>query len=213
MNKLSLLLPALFMFAGCAPTPTTQQPSVDVVSVTNKLTLTLSGKTLSAQEKNDISGFIARLGTLSNLMVKIENTAQKGASQTEKVRLHLIESGLYPSQISVSNPSVQGKDKDKDKGELTIFVESYRAKVTACDAGKTPRTTVNAYRTQRNFGCANANALAQMVANPKDLIVGQPLSGTQGQKAVSSIDNYLAPPAQNQQTINGSSTTTLGGSL
>ncbi|PMG64735.1 hypothetical protein BCU86_17845 [Vibrio lentus] len=197
------------MFAGCAPTPTTQQPSVDVVSVTNKLTLTLSGKTLSAQEKNDISGFIARLGTLSNLMVKIENTAQKGASQTEKVRLHLIESGLYPSQISVSNPSVQGKDK----GELTIFVESYRAKVTACDAGKTPRTTVNAYRTQRNFGCANANALAQMVANPKDLIVGQPLSGTQGQKAVSSIDNYLAPPAQNQQTINGSSTTTLGGSL
>ncbi|MCZ8486341.1 CpaD family pilus assembly lipoprotein [Vibrio lentus] len=50
-----------------------------------------------------------------------------------------------------------------------MFAESYRAKVTACDAGKTPRTTLNAYRTQRNFGCANANALAQMVANPKDL--------------------------------------------
>ena len=206
MNKLSLLLPALFMFAGCAPTPTTQQPSVDVVSVTNKLTLTLSGKTLSAQEKNDISGFIARLGTLSNLMVKIENTAQKGASQTEKVRLHLIESGLYPSQISVSNTAAQGK------GDITIFVESYRAKVTACDAGKTPRTTLNAYRTQRNFGCANANALAQMVANPKDLIVGQPIDSAQGQKAVSSIDNYFAPPAQNQQTNSGSSNTTLGGS-
>ncbi|MEZ9265902.1 hypothetical protein AB9R79_05210, partial [Vibrio splendidus] len=66
MNKLSLLLPALIALAGCAPTPTTQQPSVDVVSVTNKLTLTLSGKTLSAQEKDDISDFIARRGTLSN---------------------------------------------------------------------------------------------------------------------------------------------------
>ncbi|MFS1909119.1 CpaD family pilus assembly lipoprotein [Vibrio lentus] len=206
MNKLSLLLPALIALAGCAPTPTTQQPSVDVVSVTNKLTLTLSGKTLSAQEKDDISDFIARLGTLSNLMVKIENTTQKGESQSEKVRLHLIESGLYPSQILVSNPSVQGK------GDLTIFVESYRAKVTACDAGKTPRTTLNAYRTQRNFGCANANALAQMVANPKDLIVGQPIDSAQGQKAVSSIDNYFAPPAQNQQTNSGSSNTTLGGS-
>ncbi|MEZ9157937.1 CpaD family pilus assembly lipoprotein [Vibrio lentus] len=206
MNKLSLLLPALIALAGCAPTPTTQQPSVDVVSVTNKLTLTLSGKTLSAQEKDDISDFIARLGTLSNLMVKIENTTQKGESQSEKVRLHLIESGLYPSQISVSNPSVQGK------GDLTIFVESYRAKVTACDAGKTPRTTLNAYRTQRNFGCANADALAQMVANPKDLIVGQPIDSAQGQKAVSSIDNYFAPPAQNQQTKSGSSNTTLGGS-
>ncbi|MEZ9891029.1 CpaD family pilus assembly lipoprotein [Vibrio lentus] len=206
MNKLSLLLPALIALAGCAPTPTTQQPSVDVVSVTNKLTLTLSGKTLSTQEKDDISDFIARLGTLSNLMVKIENTTQKGENQSEKVRLHLIESGLYPSQISVSNPSAQGK------GDLTIFVESYRAKVTACDAGKTPRTTLNAYRTQRNFGCANANALAQMVANPKDLIVGQPIDSAQGQKAVSSIDNYFAPPAQTQQINSGSSNTTLGGS-
>ncbi|OMO29436.1 hypothetical protein BH582_18485 [Vibrio sp. 10N.222.47.A9] len=206
MNKLSLLLPALIALAGCAPTPTTQQPSVDVVSVTNKLTLTLSGKTLSAQEKDDISDFIARLGTLSNLMVKIENTTQKGESQSEKVRLHLIESGLYPSQISVSDTAAQGK------GDITIFVESYRAKVTACDAGKTPRTTLNAYRTQRNFGCANANALAQMVANPKDLIVGQPIDSAQGQKAVSSIDNYFAPPAQNQQTNSGSSNTTLGGS-
>lgn len=206
MNKLSLLLPALIALAGCAPTPTTQQPSVDVVSVTNKLTLTLSGKTLSAQEKADISDFIARRGTLSNLMVKIENTTQKGESQSEKVRLHLIESGLYPSQISVSDTAAQGK------GDITIFVESYRAKVTACDAGKTPRTTLNAYRTQRNFGCANANALAQMVANPKDLIVGQPIDSAQGQKAVSSIDNYFAPPAQNQQTNSGSSNTTLGGS-
>ncbi|MEZ8242981.1 hypothetical protein BCT10_00345 [Vibrio splendidus] len=206
MNKLSLLLPALFALAGCAPTPTTQQPSVDVVSVTNKLTLTLSGKTLSAQEKADISDFIARRGTLSNLMVKIENTTQKGESQSEKVRLHLIESGLYPSKISVSDTAAQGK------GDITIFVESYRAKVTACDAGKTPRTTLNAYRTQRNFGCANANALAQMVANPKDLIVGQPIDSAQGQKAVSSIDNYFAPPAQNQQTNSGSSNTTLGGS-
>ncbi|MEZ8692256.1 CpaD family pilus assembly lipoprotein [Vibrio splendidus] len=206
MNKLSLLLPALFALAGCAPTPTTQQPSVDVVSVTNKLTLTLSGKTLSAQEKADISDFIARRGALSNLMVKIENTTQKGESQSEKVRLRLIESGLYPSQISVSDTAAQGK------GDITIFVESYRAKVTACDAGKTPRTTLNAYRTQRNFGCANANALAQMVANPKDLIVGQPIDSAQGQKAVSSIDNYFAPPAQNQQTNSGSSNTTLGGS-
>ncbi|MEZ9744979.1 CpaD family pilus assembly lipoprotein [Vibrio splendidus] len=206
MNKLSLLLPALFALAGCAPTPTTQQPSVDVVSVTNKLTLTLSGKTLSAQEKADISDFIARRGTLSNLMVKIENPTQKGESQSEKVRLRLIESGLYPSQISVSDTAAQGK------GDITIFVESYRAKVTACDAGKTPRTTLNAYRTQRNFGCANANALAQMVANPKDLIVGQPIDSAQGQKAVSSIDNYFAPPAQNQQTNSGSSNTTLGGS-
>lgn len=206
MNKLSLLLPALFALAGCAPTPTTQQPSVDVVSVTNKLTLTLSGKTLSAQEKADISDFIARRGTLSNLMVKIENTTQKGESQSEKVRLRLIESGLYPSQISVSDTAAQGK------GDITIFVESYRAKVTACDAGKTPRTTLNAYRTQRNFGCANANALAQMVANPKDLIVGQPIDSAQGQKAVSSIDNYFAPPTQNQQTNSGSSNATLGGS-
>lgn len=207
MNKLSLILPALFMFAGCAPTPTTQQPSVDVVSVTNKFSLTLSGKALSDQEKADISDFISRRGALSNLMVKITKTTPKGESQIEKVRLHLIESGLYPSQIWVADEATEGK------GDITILVESYRAKVTACDAGKTPRTTVNAYRTQRNFGCANANALAQMVANPKDLIVGQPMSGTQGQKAVSSIDNYLAPPPQNQQTINGSSTNTLGGSL
>ena len=94
MNKLSLLLPALFMFAGCAPTPTTQQPSVDVVSVTNKFSLTLSGKALSDQEKADISDFISRRGALSNLMVKITKTTPKGESEIEKVRHHLLASFL-----------------------------------------------------------------------------------------------------------------------
>ncbi|MCZ8488885.1 hypothetical protein O9992_22010 [Vibrio lentus] len=54
------------------------------MSVTNKLTLTLSGKTLSAQEKDDISDFCARLGTLST-MVKIENTTPERRKQSEKL--------------------------------------------------------------------------------------------------------------------------------
>ena len=206
MNKLPLLLTALFILAGCMPTSITRQPSIDVVAVTNKYSLTLSGDALSPREKASVSNFIARQGMLSNLMVKIEKATQKGESQLEKVRLHLIKSGLYPSQIWVSNKLTQGK------GDLTILVESYRSKVLACSAGNPKTTIVNAYHTQHNFGCSNANALAQMIANPKDLIVAQPIDNTQGKKAVSRIDSYFEPSTQSQQINPVSPNTALGGS-
>ncbi|MGF1753188.1 CpaD family pilus assembly protein [Vibrio makurazakiensis] len=204
MKRATLLLPILLTVAGCAPTPITREPSVDVVAVTNKLTLNLSGTSLTTEEKADIQQFVQRRGVLSNLKIKLESNTAKGKKQLKKVEIQLLSNGIYPSQITrVDGSSTQS-------GDIVILAESYRAKVPACNAGKASKSVMSSYKKQNNFGCANASALAQMVANPKDLIVGESLGHTQGEKAVSTIDRYLAPPVQSSQAEQTSLSATLG---
>jgi pilus assembly protein CpaD len=42
-----------------------------------------------------------------------------------------------------------------------------------------------------NYGCANATNLGLMVANPADLVSGQPFSGSDAQPAASAVQRYL----------------------
>ncbi len=204
MKRTTLLFPLFFVVAGCAPTPVTREPSVDVVAVTNTLTINLSSSSLTQAEQSDITQFIERKGLRSNLMIKLESYTPKGKKQLNRVQNKLLSEGIYPSQITTMN------SESKDSGDIVIRVESYRAKVPSCHAGKATKTIMATYKSQRNFGCSNASALAQMVANPKDLIIGQSLGYTEGEKAVSTIDAYLAPPVATQKTEQSNSNGTTG---
>jgi type IV pilus biogenesis protein CpaD/CtpE len=42
-----------------------------------------------------------------------------------------------------------------------------------------------------NYGCANATNLGLMVANPTDLVSGQPYSGPEAQPAAAAVRRYL----------------------
>lgn len=204
MKQTTLLLPLFLVVVGCAPTPVTREPSIDVVAVTNTLTINLSGSSLTQAEQLDIAQFIERKGLPSNLMVKLESYTPKGKKQLNKVKKQLLANGLYPSQITMLNSEVKGS------GDIAVFVESYRAKVPKCHAGKAAKSVMSSYKSQNNFGCANASALAQMVANPKDLIVGQSLGNTEGEKAVSTIDGYLSPSVSTQQSNQNNTNGTIG---
>jgi len=66
-----------------------------------------------------------------------------------------------------------------------------------------------------NWACANQTNLGQMVANPSDLVLGQPLSPALGPTEVAAVDRYLAdkvkPPRASSSAGGGASGAGAGG--
>ncbi|MCG9676745.1 CpaD family pilus assembly lipoprotein [Vibrio sp. Isolate24] len=194
MKLQSLLLPVLLVLSGCASDQIARQPAIDVVSVTNKLTLAVEKKSLTPQQQQDIRSFIVQRGNPYSLRVKLVSYSPKGQSQVKPISDLLLGQGLAKHQIMTECAT------GTQSGDVQVIVESFRAKVPGCGTDKSQPVIFNQYKTHQAYGCSNAAALAQMVANPKDLVVGEKLGPTNGAKAVAAIDAYVAPASTNENS-------------
>ncbi|MDN3612280.1 CpaD family pilus assembly lipoprotein [Vibrio ostreicida] len=184
---------------GCASESLHRQPAIDVVSVSNTLTLTVENNQLSSSQQQDIEAFISQRGQPYGLRIKLLSYSDKGAAQVATIKRGLVTQGVAQHQM------VSERTKQLGSGDIQIIVESFRAKVNACHTGKLAPVVLNQYKSHPSYGCTNAAALAQMVANPKDLIVGEPLGPTNGAKAVAAVEAYVAPATANNISQNSGS--------
>ncbi|BAJ01071.1 CpaD family pilus assembly lipoprotein [Shewanella violacea] len=188
MRLIILLLLSSLLFA-CSGDPIQRQPNIAIEAVTHVFSLRLLAETLDGEDRAALEEFLLRRGDPANLRVRIETHSLRGEKVLTSVRDLMHLRNIYPSQIRTLKRESASTSED-----LTLVVESYRTLVRHCDAGKEPKTILNSFKRSANFGCANASALAQMVANPRDLVVGETLSATEGRKAVSTLDAYYAQP-------------------
>ena len=65
------VLPVLLVLGGCVHDRIAKQPAIDVVAVTNKLTLTLDNNELSTEQILKVEDFIAKRGNPYGLRVKL----------------------------------------------------------------------------------------------------------------------------------------------
>ncbi|WP_341661826.1 CpaD family pilus assembly lipoprotein [Vibrio sp.] len=193
------VLPVLLVLGGCVHDRIAKQPAIDVVAVTNKLTLTLDNNELSTEQILRVEDFIARRGNPYGLRVKLVSGSAKGRDQLEKIHQVLLARGISKSKISNQDAS------PSQQGDIQLIVESFRAKVANCGASKMQPVVFNQYQSHQAYGCTNAAALAQMVVNPKELIVGERLGPANGEKAVAAIDAYVSPSANNSSSQNSDS--------
>ncbi|WP_114784282.1 CpaD family pilus assembly lipoprotein [Vibrio tetraodonis] len=193
------VLPILLVLGGCVHDRIAKQPAIDVVAVTNKLTLTLDNNELSTEQILKVEDFIAKRGNPYGLRVKLVSGSAQGGDQLEKIRQVLLARGISESKIITqdASPPLQG--------DIQLIVESFRAKVANCGASKMQPVVFNQYQSHQAYGCSSAAALAQMVANPKELIVGERLGPANGEKAVAAIDAYVSPSANNSSSQNSDS--------
>lgn len=183
------------LLAACASDPISRQPLLDVEVVTNKVEIQLQGNTLLEEDELALKKFIYQRGKPNSLRVRINSYSNKGKAVVPDVIRFLKGQQVFPSQVMTRHEQV----KDA-KPDFAIVVESYRSLVPNCNAARRAdsfsnnlKRSWNNFNSSANFGCANANALAQMVANPRDLIVGQTSGHTQGRKAVATIERYYQP--------------------
>ncbi|MFM2587858.1 CpaD family pilus assembly lipoprotein [Vibrio sp. TBV020] len=197
MNMIKYILPALVLLGGCTSSPIEQAPALDVVSVTNKLTIKLDSAKISSGQEKAIRQYIERKGSPYGLTVKLLTHTTAGQQQLDTIESLIIGQGVARNKIYREHTS------EKNAGDIQILIESFRAKLPKCVTQKHSNNFINRYKTHPAYGCANSTALAQMVANPKDLIVGEQLGPTNGAKAVSVIEGYVAPPVSTGNASSG----------
>jgi len=195
------------LLSACASDSVQRQPQIKVEAVTHKIAIQLDSKTLNESDKVALRDFIYQRGELSSLRIRIDSYSDKGNKVVPELIAILKQAGVYPSQVT------NQFSESSSIADVALVVESYRSIVPNCQAGKDQHSVLNAFKSSDNFGCANASALAQMVATPRDLIVGRRLDATDGRKAVATIDAYYKPAVKsaNQKSDNNSIAASLGG--
>lgn len=195
------------LLSACAADPIQRQPQVQVEAVTHRMSMQLQSQTLNAQDRAAVADFIYRLGAPSALRVVIETHNRRGADAVAALQQVLQQHAVYPSQVSRRH-AAPAQDSGAD---LTLVVESYRSVARTCQAGKSPSRFGQRFVGSDNFGCANASALAQMVANPRDLVIGESLDPMEGRKAVAAMEGYYRGETPAQPRAPQSATTATSG--
>ena len=206
MNITKFILPVLLVLGGCTTSPIEREPALDVVSVTSKLTIQLEKSSLTTAQRAEIENFLLRRGSPYALKVKVLSHTKAGQKQSSKIEDIVTGFGVAVANVKSEYVAKTGS------GDVLLLVESFRAKVPNCTQQKFSNTFINSFKSHPSFGCANSTALAQMVANPKDLIVGEQLGPTNGAKSVATIDSYVAPvtASTTQDSIQSVTTDTAG---
>ncbi|UXI03625.1 CpaD family pilus assembly protein [Photobacterium sp. TY1-4] len=195
------------LLSACAADPIQRQPQVQVEAVTHRMSMQLQSQTLNPQDRAAVADFIYRLGAPSALRVVIETHNRRGGDAVGALQQVLQQRAVYPSQVS-SRYATPAQD---DSADFTLVVESYRSLAPTCHAGKEPSRFAQRFVGSDNFGCANASALAQMVANPRDLVIGEALDPMEGRKAVTAMEAYYRAEAPEAPRAPQSATTATSG--
>jgi len=195
------------LLSACAIDSVQRQPQVKVEAVTHKIELQLDSERLTKRDKTALNEFIYQRGEQSALRIRIDSYSDKGNKAVPALIALLKNAGVYPAQVTSQ------VSKTSSTADIALVVESYRSLVPTCLAAKDGHMVLNEFNSSPNFGCANASALAQMVATPRDLIVGRTLDATDGRKAVATVEAYYQPAASNnqQEDKNKSIAASLGG--
>jgi len=188
--RLIVLLLLSSLLLACSNYPLKRPPNIAIQAVTDVFSLQLQGDELDAEDREALEGFLLGRGDPATLRVRIDLYSARAEKVLAAVKQLMHLKFIYPSQVEIE----RNKPMDDSSVDLILVLESYRPLVPRCDAGKEPKTVLNSFKRSANFGCANANALAQMVSNPRDLVVGQTLSATEGRKAISTLESYYTQP-------------------
>jgi len=189
--RIILLTVLSTLLMACTSQPIPREPEIQVDVVTHSFGMTLQGKRLKQVDIDSLHDFFVQQGKPGNLRVRITTHSSRGDAVKTQLKAELKQWQIYPSQIESARDFTIDTSAD-----FTITVEYYRSLVRDCYAGKASATVLNNFKRSTNFGCANASALAQMIADPRDLVVGEQLGAIEGRKAIATLDAYYNQPTQ-----------------
>lgn len=189
-----LLLTLALAFAGCAPQTsnwsTVEAPKenkVTLVRLNHSVRFTPGQNRLGAPETERLAQFLAQsdVGYGDQIALLASDTPQ-GRRQQDAVAAFFARSGLRV----VRGAPVEGVAAAPD--EVRITVARYVVTPPVCPNWSKPAGEDFTNESPSNFGCATTTNLGMMVANPGDLVGGQPLGPADGQVSAFSIEKYRA---------------------
>ncbi|MBK5264028.1 MAG: pilus assembly protein CpaD [Alphaproteobacteria bacterium] len=155
---------------------------------------------LSANEIERLDGWFASIGLGYGDRVSIDNPdPYNNARVKDGIARQLGQYGLLLSDIA---PATVG---NVPSGSVRVVVSHSVASVPDCPDWRSKQESDLIGGTSSNFGCAVNGNLAAMVANPQDLVLGQPgaisRSPTQGSKAIKTYQDKANTGAGDLKTL------------
>lgn len=189
-----LLLALALAFAGCAPQTShwsqveaPKENKVSLVRLSHSVRFAPGQNRLGAAEAQGLAQFLADadVGYGDEIKLQASDTPQ-GRRQQDAVAAIFARNGLRV----IRNAPAEGASTTP--GEVQVLVNRYVVTPPVCPNWSKPPGEDFGNETPSNFGCATKANLGMMVANPGDLVGGQPLGPADGQVSAFSIEKYRA---------------------
>lgn len=197
--KLSALLFALL--GGCAPEVSDWTPAespkenkVDRAVFTHKIHYPAHASSMDEREKKSLFQFLKKT-VMSPLAVTVilEEYGGHSKKRIKDIQRELLKFGipyeLVTEDYEQDDPHQKHHKKDSGSG-VEVIVERYVVIPPACADFSQSIGDAKQAQQQSNFGCADTTNFGMMVANPRDLIRGRPLGGSDGTVIAAGVERY-----------------------
>jgi len=187
-----ILLPAFALLAGCADYVTQWSPEdapktveVDISRRTYEARFQPGSTSLGAAEAARLAPFVADGGILPEDRIAIAeaDSSGKAAEQRRNALLKALRSQGVGASVSVAQSPKVGRDR--------IVLEIEHAVVTPPNCPNWSKPPIDySGQVSSNFGCATTTNLAAMVADPADLLRGNPAGRPDAGMAAGAVQGY-----------------------
>lgn len=191
-----LLLPVFLLLAGCAdltadyttqwmPEDSPKQIRVDIAHGTYEARFAPGATSLGSTEIVRLERFVAAGGIRPEDRIALEqaDSIGKAAEQRRNALIKALRSQGVGASVSIATASKVGRDR------IVLDIEHAVATRPACPDWSKPPIDYSG-QVASNFGCATATNLANMVADPADLLRGNPNSRTAGDLAAGAVQAF-----------------------
>jgi len=207
---LALALALAMALGACAPyikdfeTAAPHTTNVELVQVTHDIAFKSDQQYISDASGKELDDFLAtmRLSREDHvLVVDRDGTSPWAGQRAESVRLHLA------SQQVASDAGRPAAEVPAKRDTVTVVLERVIFKPLDCPDWTEPEGSNPENNLYRNFGCAEANNLREMVADRRDLLTGRPNSQAEAGLAAVNVRYYRA---DNQKPLEVSAISPVG---
>jgi len=205
--KIYKLSAILFVFlAGCAPeiaewTPaeSPKENKVDRAVFTYTIHYPAHASTMGENEKKNFYRFLKKnILSPSAVTIILEEFGGRSEKRIKDVERELLRYGVPYELITVDddpgeNHCKHGSHKHQGKGGgsgVEVIVEQYIVIPPSCGDFSQQIGNARQERAPSNFGCSNKANFGMMVANPRDLLRGGPMGGSDGPVIAAGVNRY-----------------------
>ena len=194
-SKISPIL--LLLVAGCSNPHLDLNRGVETAKVpvveTSKMTYDLrlgSGSTLPAGQARALDEYLGSIGIAYGDRISVDDPSPVGAAARRQAIAEVV--ARYGLLLDGTTPVTTGT---VPAGTVRVVVTRTRATVPGCPDWSRSSAYDPDAAVSSNYGCAVRGNLAEMIADPNDLIVGKEYQGADGATVSSAIDRWRASPS------------------
>jgi len=160
---------------------TVKVPVVETSRFTYDLIYGAAGR-LSDAQLRALDDYLGTMGVAYGDRIAIDDAGRTGAGERRQAVAGVVAG--YGLLLDGTTPVTAG---GVAPGSLRVVVTRSRASVPGCPDWSRPSEYEPEAAAFSNYGCAVRGNLAEMIADPNDLIVGRSYSGADGQTASSAV--------------------------